>query len=240
MEHLPDTYFSGVTITLNIFIDIASGLFAGALVVKMAFPDLSLTTIIWAISLFAAFYTLLGGLASVVYSDTVQAVLLIFSSIVVTVLAFNLTGGVGCYCSGCRYRTSNYNPSGKRSRSSLARSFLRCIPAGILLLGNKSVHSSTRTSREGYPSGSMGSTLCRTSLNSRHFLSWYCPELWPSSSSRIWIDPKNAYPTLIFNLLPAGLLGLTLAGFIAALMSSVDSGTERCIYLIYLRFLQKV
>jgi len=31
------------------------------------------------------------------------------------------------------------------------------------------------------------------------------------------------YPTLLFSLLPIGILGLVLAGLIAALMSSIDS-----------------
>jgi len=39
-------YFSIVTIILNVFVDIASGLFAGAIVVKMAFPSLSLEEIV--------------------------------------------------------------------------------------------------------------------------------------------------------------------------------------------------
>jgi SSS family solute:Na+ symporter len=35
--------------------------------------------------------------------------------------------------------------------------------------------------------------------------------------------PDLVYPTLLFDLLPTGLLGLVLAGFIAALMSQIDS-----------------
>ena len=42
----------------------------------------------------------------------------------------------------------------------------------------------------------------------------------------IFPEIENAdlvYPTLLFNLLPVGLLGLVVAGLIAALMSSIDS-----------------
>ena len=48
----------------------------------MVFPTLPITQIIWGISIFTMFYILLGGLSSVVYTDAVQAILLVAGSIV--------------------------------------------------------------------------------------------------------------------------------------------------------------
>ncbi|KPP99714.1 MAG: putative sucrose:Na+ symporter [Bacteroidetes bacterium HLUCCA01] len=231
-------YFSGVTITLNIFIDIASGLFAGALVVKMAFPDLSLTTIIWAISLFAAFYTLLGGLASVVYSDTVQAVLLIFSSIVVTVLAFNLTGGWDAIVAAVG--TEHLTIIRPASDPDLPWPGLF---SGVFLLGfyfwvtNQFIAQralAAKDTRQGQWGALFAGLLKLSALFIMVLPGVMAIVLFPDLD-----DPKNAYPTLIFNLLPAGLLGLTLAGFIAALMSSVDSGLNAASTLFTFDFYKK-
>jgi len=231
-------YFSGVTITLNVFIDIASGLFAGAIVVKMAFPELSLTTIIWGISLFAAFYTLLGGLASVVYSDTVQAVLLLISSLVVTIMAFNLVGGW------------------EEIKASVGAEHLTIIRpttdpdlpwpglfSGVFLLGfyfwvtNQFIAQralAAKDTRQGQWGALFAGLLKLSALFIMILPGVMAIILFPDLD-----DPKNAYPTLIFTLLPAGLLGLTLAGFIAALMSSVDSGLNAASTLFTFDFYKK-
>ena len=47
------------------------------------------------------------------------------------------------------------------------------------------------------------------------------------------------YPTLMFDLLPTGLLGLVLAGFIAALMSQIDSTLNSASTLVTMDFVKK-
>ena len=48
------------------------------------------------------------------------------------------------------------------------------------------------------------------------------------------------YPTMLFDLLPTGLLGIVLAGLIAAMMSSLDSGLNSVSTLITMDFIKKV
>ncbi len=232
------SYFSIVTILLNVFIDIASGLFAGAIVIQMAFPELGLGTIIWGISIIAAFYTFLGGLASVVYSDTVQAILLIVSSIVVTVIAYNKVGGW------------------EALTTQVDESFLTVIkPAtdaelpwpglfsGVFLLGfyfwitNQFIAQralAAKDTRQGQWGALFAGFLKLSTLFIMILPGILALVLYPDLDS-----PKQAYPTLIFDLLPAGLLGLTLAGFIAALMSSVDSGLNAAATLFTFDFYKK-
>ncbi len=56
-------------------------------------------------------------------------------------------------------------------------------------------------------------------------------------------DPEMAYPKLMVELLPAGWLGLLIAGFLAAFMSTIDTqlnwGSSYLINDIYRRFLKK-
>jgi SSS family solute:Na+ symporter len=47
------------------------------------------------------------------------------------------------------------------------------------------------------------------------------------------------YPTMLFDLLPTGLLGIVLAGLIAAMMSSLDSGLNSVSTLFTMDFIQK-
>ena len=48
------------------------------------------------------------------------------------------------------------------------------------------------------------------------------------------------YPTMLFDLLPTGLLGIVLAGLIAAMMSSLDSGLNSVSTLVTMDFVQKL
>lgn len=49
--------------------------------------------------------------------------------------------------------------------------------------------------------------------------------------------PDLVYPTLMFDLLPAGLLGLVMVGFIAALMSQIDSTLNAASTLVTMDFI---
>jgi SSS family solute:Na+ symporter len=51
--------------------------------------------------------------------------------------------------------------------------------------------------------------------------------------------PDMTYPTLLFQLLPSGLLGLVLAGLLAAMMSSVSATFNSASTLITMDFVQK-
>ncbi|MEN8145291.1 MAG: sodium:solute symporter [Gemmatimonadota bacterium] len=230
-------YFSGVTILLNVFIDIASGLFAGGIVLRMVFPALSLIEIIWIISIVAALYTLLGGLASVVYTDTVQAVLLLVSSVVITLVAWSKIGGW-------------------EGMTAVDPSYLQIVrPAddptlpwpglftGVFLLGfyfwvtNQFIVQralASKTTQQGQWGAMFAGFLKLSTLFIMVLPGVMAIILYPDLA-----DPKNAYPRLVFDLLPAGLIGLTLAGFIGALMSSVDSGLNAAATLFTFDFYKK-
>ena len=51
--------------------------------------------------------------------------------------------------------------------------------------------------------------------------------------------PGLVYPTLMFDLLPAGILGLVAAGFAAALMSQIDSTLNSASTLVTMDFVRR-
>ena len=86
-------YFSALLIMMNIMIDTAAALYAGALVVQILYPQIPLWQSVVVLGIVAGMYTIAGGLKAVVYTDAVQAVLLLIGASLVAVLSFNAIGG---------------------------------------------------------------------------------------------------------------------------------------------------
>ena len=81
-------YFSLLTIVANIVVDTAGTLFAGAIVLTVFLPELDLFSAALLLAAIAGLYTAAGGLAAVVYTDVLQAIILLAGSTVVAILAF--------------------------------------------------------------------------------------------------------------------------------------------------------
>ena len=86
-------YFSFVTIIGNVLLDTAAGLYVGTVVLKLLFPDLSTFAIVSILAVAAAAYTVPGGLNSVIQTEVIQAILLIFGSCLIAYFAFDTIGG---------------------------------------------------------------------------------------------------------------------------------------------------
>ncbi|MFK7924531.1 MAG: SSS family solute/sodium (Na+) symporter, partial [Bacteroidia bacterium] len=82
------TFFSLVTIFISIVVDTAGGLYAGSIVLQVFFPNLVLWQTSLMLALFAGIYTAFGGLKAVVYTDALQAVILIVGCSTLTYLLF--------------------------------------------------------------------------------------------------------------------------------------------------------
>jgi solute:Na+ symporter, SSS family len=81
--------FSGFLLLANIFIDAASALYAGAMVMRVLFPQVPLWQTVAVTALIAGVYIFFGGLDAVVLNDTVQAALILVGGTVIAVMTFN-------------------------------------------------------------------------------------------------------------------------------------------------------
>ena len=86
-------YFAVLTLVLIVFVDSAGALYSGSLVCRMLWPGLSLEVIAATLAGAAGLYTLVGGLGALMWTESVQALLLISSAFVVAVAAFAKAGG---------------------------------------------------------------------------------------------------------------------------------------------------
>ena len=81
-------YYSMITIVISMFADTAGSLYAGALVLIMFIPELTLTPTCILLALLTGSYTVAGGLKAVVYTESLQAIILLLASAVLALLTF--------------------------------------------------------------------------------------------------------------------------------------------------------
>ncbi len=225
-------YFAGLTIFLNIFVDTAGSLFAGALVIQMVFPDVAILAVV------AGVYTITGGLAAVIYTDAIQAILLIVGSVVISVIAFDKIGDWDTLVS----QVSPDKLSLVRPLDDPGVPWLGLV-VGVPLLGfyfwctNQFMVQRVLSAKD-INHGRWGS-LFAGALKLPVLFIMVLPGTFAIILYPDLARPDLVYPTLLFDLLPVGLLGLVLAGFVAALMSQIDSTLNSASTLVTMDFVRK-
>ncbi|MCB0321492.1 MAG: sodium/solute symporter, partial [Bdellovibrionales bacterium] len=211
-------YFSILNILGNIFIDTAATLYAGCLVLGMFFPNLDMTTTAIALAVFAGIYTSVGGLSAVVYTDVIQAVLLIIASTVLTVLCISAAGSWSNVLSNTPaeflslIRPSN-DPvmpwTGLLVGVPVLGFYFWCTNQFIVqrVLAAKNIHHA----RWG---ALFGALLKLPVLFIMVFPGIAARFLFPDLKT-----PDLVFPTLVVEFLPVGIQGLVLAALLAAIMS---------------------
>ena len=230
--------FSILTLFLNIVVDTAGSLYAGGLLMQLIFPSIPMWQTIVIIALIAGVYTIAGGLAAVMYTDVVQAVLLIIGSVIMTVAALMKIGSWA--------NVTAVTPPGMlslvRPLSDPSVPWLGLL-TGVPLLGfyfwcTNQFMVQRVLSAKNVTHGRLGALFAGLLKLPVLFImvlpGILARYLYPNLS-----NPDMVYPTLIFDLLPAGLLGIVIAGFIAALMSQVDSTLNSASTLITMDFVKK-
>jgi SSS family solute:Na+ symporter len=90
-----------ISLVAYVVTKIAVGIFAGGIVFSVLLPDINLMGLdsFWIGSILVivltGIYTILGGLRAVVYTDTVQTIILVFGSVLVTIFGLKALGGWG-------------------------------------------------------------------------------------------------------------------------------------------------
>ncbi|XP_066979812.1 sodium/mannose cotransporter SLC5A10-like [Macrobrachium rosenbergii] len=231
-------YFSVLTIFLNIAGGVAGSLYAGALVLKMIFPKLELWHTIAILAVIAGVYTITGGLKAVIYTDALQAVILLFGSSMISVYALIEAGG----WQAVREQVPPDFISLVRPIDDPAVPWTGLI-TGLPLLGlfywcfNQTIAQRVLSSKD-VSHGRIGCLLAGLLKLPVLFIM-----VLPGTMAKVIYPnlPKAdfVYPILLLRLLPAGALGIVLSGFLAALMSQVDSILNSTATLVTMDFVKK-
>ncbi len=274
-------YFSFITVVGNVLIDTAAALYVGTLVLGLIFPNLEPWVVILILASAAAAYTIPGGLNSVVKTEVIQAIVLIFGSIVLTYYGLSKVGGWGSMLA----QLDELKASGITDKNATeALSIVRengsgpwwksvgdgpIVPwwgllTGVPLLGfyfwaNNQFMVQRVLSSKSINHGRWGALfagllklpviLIMVIPGTIAFLLYrtetfsYAVTTSEKVPDGICTNLLNCtdltYPTLIFDLLPTGLLGLVVAGLLAAMMSSISATFNSASTLITMDFVNK-
>jgi solute:Na+ symporter, SSS family len=215
-------HFALLTLFLNIFVDSAGVLYSGSLVCQLLFPGWPLWLIVALLAGTAGLYTTLGGLRAVIYTEAVQAVVLMLGALMISIGAFSRAGGWHAVMRGVDPAAiSLIRPIGDSG-----------VPwpgllLGIPLLGfyywctNQSIVQRMLSAKniDHARWGALFAGLLKLPVLFLIVLPGTCALLLFPKLPR----PDLVYPNLILQLLPAGIVGLVVAGFVAATMVSIAS-----------------
>jgi len=263
-------YFSSITIIGNVIIDTASGLYAGNLILKIIFPDLDSTIIILILAAASAAYTIPGGLSSVVHTEVIQAMLLFAGSMILTYFCFAEVGGWDGMLAGLESlkpqgKSADEILSLVRPLESEYMPWTGLL-FGVPLLGfyfwaNNQFMVQRVLSAKDINHGRWGAifagllklpvlffmvipgTIAIVIFSGMDIsaLNYYMKtEAGEVLCTNLADCPNMTYPLLIYTLLPTGLLGLVVAGLLAAMSSSISATLNSSSTLITMDFVQKI
>ncbi len=215
-------YLSIITVIGYTFADAAVALYAGALMMQLIFPGVGLEPLVWGIALMAASYTLIGGLAAVMWVDIVQAIVLIGGSAVLTVIAFSKAGGWQAVMAQTPADHLHLWRPADDPSVPWPTLFITLPLLGFYFWGLSQAMVQRTLSAQDIDHGRWGSIFA-AALN---FLVFFVMVL-PGLAGRVLFpnleSANQIYPTMVFELLPPGLTGLVVIGFLAAMVSTLSS-----------------
>lgn len=225
-------------VVLSVLAKISISLWASALV----FEDLfgwNRIAIIWVVGIITALYTMKGGLRVVVYTDPLQTMILLLAAIILTTFGLHRVDG----WSALQARL------GPEMFAMIKPAMHPDYPwfgmfIGVFLLGSfywsmDQVLVQRAFAAKDLNEGRLGAIFCGFLKLTTPFL-LVVPGLIAKALFPHLTKADQAYPTLLRELLPHGLLGLTVAGIAAALMGHISAAYNSIATLVtrdvYLRW----
>jgi SSS family solute:Na+ symporter len=236
-------YFSALNIFLSLVVDTAGSLFAGAMVLQVFFPGLNLWVTCIVLAVLAGIYTAAGGLEAVVFTDVIQGIILLVGTTILAIICFAqfdfswtaVTEGVRA-SEAYNGHLSMIRPPGDPD-----------LPwpgmfTGVLLLGfyywgmNQYIVQRVLGARD--VNHARYGALLAGFLKLTPLFIMVLPGVMAVVLLPDLQDPDQVFPTLVREFLPVGVLGLVMAGLIAAIMSSIDSTLNSASTLVTLDFIK--
>jgi solute:Na+ symporter, SSS family len=245
-------YLAGISILAYVFTKISVHLYAAAIVIQRVLDVQGIKHFdLWvAVALVVAtgIYTIAGGLAAVIYTDLVQTLILIVGAVILTVIGMHEVGGFAGL------------------RAALPASYFHMVKPmsdpdfpwtgiffGAPILGiwywctdQVIVQRVLSAKDEGH---AKAATIFAGFLKILPVFMLVLPgliavalyrDLFKFGPNGQVLNGDIAYPTLIINLLPTGLVGVMIAALLAALMGAMSSVFNSASTLVTLDFYKKI
>ncbi len=221
---------SVVSIIAYVLTKVSVTIFAGGIVVSTL---LGIPFWVGAIStvVLTGIYTILGGMKAVVYTETVQAIVLIIGAATLTFMGLNAVGGWGELKATVTPEYMNmWRPNSDPDFPWLPLVFTSSV-VGIWYWCTDQVIVQRVLTAKNIKEARRG-TIFGAAMKITPIFLFLIPgivALALKMKGEISFDsPDQAFPVLMTHLLPSGLRGLVAAGLMAALMSSLASVFNSC------------
>ncbi len=236
-------FFSVITISSSVLIEMAGGLYAGSIVLQAFFPGLVLWQTALGLAIVAGIYTAFGGLKAVVITDVIQSLILIIGC---TVLTWILFGKLD-------YSWANVVASAPEGHFSMIRPLDdESMPWSGLFLGVPILGFWYWTTNQYIVQRVLGAKdikHARWGMTFAGFLKviplfvMVIPgamaiSLFPLDQFPELANSDKVFPTIVTQALPVGMVGIVLAGLVSAIMSSVDSTLNSASTLVVVDFVK--
>jgi SSS family solute:Na+ symporter len=218
-------------------------IFAAATVITIFFPSIDFWTAAIILVIVTGVYTVFGGLHAVMYTEAIQAIVLLLGSAVLLFYGLDKVGGWHGLMASMPKEKLNMFPSlsdpdfpwaGILFASPIVGIWYWCTDQHIVQ--RCLAARDERQARRG--------TIFAAYLKLMPFFIFMIPGLIAFSlaqQGKLHLDDANqAFPTLVRELLPVGLRGLLAGGLLAALMSSLASVYNACSTLFTMDIYKKI
>jgi SSS family solute:Na+ symporter len=218
-------YFSLITLIGNLFIDTAGTLYAGYATISFVVGDVNPYWVTGGLALFAASYTVTGGLAAVMKTEVVNTLILLFSACMLALIIWMQAGDWSSVMQIAESKGSSMMhlvlPASDKSMPWTG------LVLGVPLLGfyfwcNNQFIVQRSLSAKSIDEGRKGALFAGLLKIPVMFL-LVLPGIMALKLLPNLQNSSEAYPRMMFQYLPSGLLGLTVAGFLAAMASAVSA-----------------
>ena len=232
-------YFSFITVVGYTFLDSAVTLYAGARMMQAVFPNMPLEWLIGGLALVSASYTIVGGLSAVMWVDLVQSVMLLVGSTILTWIAFARAGGWNAVMASVPPENlSLIRPA--TDPSVPWPTLIITLPLLGFYFWCTSQAMVQRTLSARSVNEARWGNLFAGLLNFAVFFVMVLPGvagrvLYPGLEKGDLI-----YPKLVFELMPPGIKGVVVVGFVAAMISTLSSILNSAATLVTMDFVRKL
>lgn len=232
-------YLAAISIIAYIFTKISVQLYAASVVLeRVAGWPLWQTAVVLVIA--TGIYTVAGGLAAVIYTDTVQTLILIAGAVALTLIGLHRVGGLEHLRTMVPPGYFHMIKPTTDSQFPWTGIFLGAPILGIWYWCTDQVIVQRVLSARDEGHAKAG-TIFAGFLKILPVFMLVLPgiiafALFPEQVQK----PDFAYPTLVLNLLPVGLVGLVMAALLAAVMGAMSSVFNSASTLVTLDFYKKI
>jgi solute:Na+ symporter, SSS family len=216
--------YGGLIILIYIFVEISAVLFLGALALESLLGVPMLISII-VLAVLTSVYTITGGLRAVVWTEMLQLLVLIVGGVALSIAVIRAAGGWGAVMATSKEWHLLLPADDKDYPWTQYLGAALCISTFYWATNQFIVQRALAAKNE---------THARLGVVMAMYIKFLLPfmtvvpglmaaKLYPHL-------PKAdlAFPTLVEKLLPTGLVGIVLAGLIAAIMSHVSGAVNSC------------